>query len=621
MTAYRGSWVATLVVACTVQAAAALAQTGEVGPPRQLLPAPEPIEVAPPPKAPPPAVPPLQAEQAPPPSTTLPPSKAPSQVEAAADEDQDAIQVESLQALDPSSVGVLDEDQGGLGIDMWAGTRRALVEQLLPRLPAGTPSRAMRSLMRTLLLSTAKVPDGAATVPSLLGLRVERLAAAGDMEAVRQLLKVAPPNLDDARLTRAEVAGRLLAGDNAGACDRTQAMVRVDEDPYWLKALSFCKALAGEHDAAQVGVSLLRELGADEDRPFHALIDALAGDERAVVESLIAPTALHMAMLRAARRSIPADAVEGANAAILRVIATSPNADLQVRLKAAERAEAAGTLSAGALAQIYASIAFSPEELSNALSLAESNQGPGSRALLYQVAEIETIPSARAEILRKTWVLARESGGFGTAARVGATALLALTPGPELMWLAADASRALLTAGKFEAARAWFEVVLRQAAQADPEARFAALGLWPLMAIANAELATEWTPEVLARWVASQRELPEPVRQQRLSLMLSLLDGLDLVPDESAWEGLLLEGPLTETTYMPAPALWRGLERAAAAGRVGETVLLALLALGDLGPGGADPLTLRAVIAALANVGLDEHARAIALEAALTRGF
>jgi hypothetical protein len=597
MTAYRGSWAATLALACAVQGAAALAH--------------------PPPEAVPPAAPRPRAEQAP-----LPPAPAPTPTPgaAAADQDQGAIQVESLQALDPSSAGILDEDQGGLGVDMWAGTRRALVERLLPRLPAGSHSRAMRSLTRALLLSTAKVPDGAATAPSLLGLRVERLVAAGNMEAVRQLLKVAPPNLDDARLTRAEVAGRWLAGDNAGACDRAQAMVRVDEDPYWLEALSFCKALNGEHDAAQVGISLLREQGADDD-VFHALIGALAGDESAVVDSLIAPTALHLAMLRAARRSIPGDAVEGANAAVLRVIATSPNADLQVRLKAAERAEAAGTLSARALAQIYSSIAFSPEELSNALSLAESDQGPGGRALLYQVAAIETIPTARAEVLQKTWMLARASGGFGTAARVGAEALLALTPSAELLWLAPDASRALLTAGKFEAARAWFEVVLRQAAQADPEARFAALGLWPLMAIANAELDDRWSPEVLARWVASQRELPEAVRQQRLSLMLSLLDGLDLIADEGPWEGLLLEGPLTETTYMPAPALWRGLENAAAAGRVGETVLLALLALGDLGPGRADPLTLRAVIAALAKVGLDEHARAIALEAALTRGF
>ncbi len=614
MTACRGSAAALLVVGGAVLAAAALAQTGEVGPPRQLIPEPQAIEVGPPPKAVPPTPPqpPAEPPRAPTPTPT-PASLTP-------EGDQGGIQIERLQSLDPSSVGVLDEDQGGLGIDMWAGTRRALVERLLPRLPAGTRSRAMRRLMRALLLSSAKVPDGEPTVPSLLGLRVERLAAAGDMEAVRKLINLAPNNLDDARLARAEVAGRLLAGDNSGACDRTQVMVRVDEDPYWLKAMAFCKALNGEHAAAQVGMSLLREQGSDDDRVFFTLIEALAGDERAVIDSLIAPTALHLAMLRAARRSIPADAVEGANAAILRVIATSPNADLQVRLTAAERAEAAGTLSARALAQIYASIAFSPEEMSNALSLAESDHGPGSRALLYQVAAIETVPTARAEALKKTWALASESGGFGTAARVGVDALLALEPSAELLWLAPDAGRALLAAGKFEAAAAWFQVALRRASQADPEAGFAALSLWPLMVIVNPDLATRWTPEVLARWVASQRELPEALRQQRLSVMFSLLDGLDLMPDPVQWEALL-EGPLTETTYMPSPALWRGLENAAAAGRVGETVLLALLALGDLGPGRADPLALRAVVAALSTVGLDDHARAIALEAALARGF
>ncbi|MCZ6523585.1 MAG: hypothetical protein O7A68_06935 [Alphaproteobacteria bacterium] len=617
MIACRGSAAALLVIGGAVLAAAALAQTGEVGPPRQLIPQPQAIEVGPPPKAVPPAPPQLPAAPPRPPAAT--PTPAPTPASLAPEADHGCIQVERLQSLDPSSVGVLDEDQGGLGVDMWAGTSRALVERLLSRLPAGTRSRAMRRLMRVLLLSAAKVPEGEPTVPSLLGLRVERLAAAGDMEAVRQLINLAPNNLDDARLARAEVAGRLLAGDNAGACDRAQAMVRVDEDSYWLKAMAFCKALNGEHAAAQVGMSLLREQGTD-DRVFFTLIEALAGDERAVVDSLIAPTALHLAMLRAARRSIPADAVEGANPAILRVIATSPNANLQVRLTAAERAEAAGTLSARALAQIYASIAFSPEEMSNALSLAESDHGPGSRALLYQVAAIETVPTARAEALQKTWALASESGGFGTAARVGADSLLALEPSAELLWLVPDAGRALLAAGKFEAASAWFQVALRRSSQADPEAGFAALSLWPLMVIANPSLASRWTPEVLARWVASQRELPEALRQQRLSVMFSLLDGLDLMPDAGQWEALL-EGPLNETTYMPSPALWRGLENAAAAGRVGETVLLALLTLGDLGPGGADPLALRAVIAALSAVGLDEHARAIALEAALVRGF
>ena len=609
MTVSRSSASAALALAAALVCAQALAQTTEVGPPRQLLPLPEPIDVEPAPRVVPPASPILAPDGLPP---------APEGVAAGVVET--GIQVENLKALDPSSVGILDESQGGLGIDMWAGTPRSLVERLLPRLPTGTPSRAMQKLMQRLLLSTARVPEGTGSGPGLLGLRVERLVAAGDMEAVRQLLHVAPAHLDDGVLARADVASRLLAGDNAGACTRTEAMVRLDDDAYWLKVLAFCKALGGEHAAAAVGVELLREQGADDDRAFSTLIEALAGDDEAVIDSLIAPTALHLAMLRAARRTIPADAIEGASPAILRTIATSPNASLEVRLVAAERAEAAGTLSADALGRIYASIAFSPEEMGNALTVAESDHGPSGRALLYQVAEIEGLPTARASVLQKAWLLARESGGFGTAARVSARAALALEPSPELAWAAADAGRALLAAGEVRAARGWLEMAVQQASLANPEASFAALSLWPLIAIADAEEGVPWSPEILLFWVQGQQELPEATQQQRLSLMFSLLDGLGYTPDRAHWEALL-DGPLTVTTYMPSPALWLGLEVAAAGRRVGETVLLALLALGDLGPSRADPVTLRVVTSSLRQVGLEAEARALALEAALTRGL
>jgi hypothetical protein len=83
----------------------------------------------------------------------------------------------------------------------------------------------------------------------------------------------------------------------------------------------------------------------------------------------------------------------------------------------------------------------------------------------------------------------------------------------------------------------------------------------------------------------------------------------------------LLQGPLTVTGYLPSPALSRALAAAAADKRVGETVLLALLALGDVGPAGVDPSTLHAVIRALREIGLSTDARLIAIEAALGRNF
>jgi hypothetical protein len=72
---------------------------------------------------------------------------------------------------------------------------------------------------------------------------------------------------------------------------------------------------------------------------------------------------------------------------------------------------------------------------------------------------------------------------------------------------------------------------------------------------------------------------------------------------------------------MPHPAVWTALHQAAVAGRVAETIALAAQALGGEGPAGAAPQTLLAVFDALRAVGLDESARALALEAAIAAGL
>jgi len=70
----------------------------------------------------------------------------------------------------------------------------------------------------------------------------------------------------------------------------------------------------------------------------------------------------------------------------------------------------------------------------------------------------------------------------------------------------------------------------------------------------------------------------------------------------------------------PDPGLLFALSDAAAAHRIGETLLLALYALGPEGPGGCNPLALSRVITGLRQIGLDSEARAIAMEAAIAAG-
>jgi hypothetical protein len=124
----------------------------------------------------------------------------------------------------------------------------------------------------------------------------------------------------------------------------------------------------------------------------------------------------------------------------------------------------------------------------------------------------------------------------------------------------------------------------------------------------------------LAAWRSSLRGVPPHQAERRLAVVQGLLTALgDSVPAEE-WVALMGGPPLTSAT-VPQPALWHALPAAAAAGRRAETVLLALAALGEAGPGGAEPTTLHRVVAALHGAGLTEEARSLAAEAAIANGI
>lgn len=530
------------------------------------------------------------------------------------------VEVGAAGTVDPESVGLIEEADGGFGFDMWRGSDRGVVERLLPMLPTGLTSRAMNGLVRRLLLSTAAPPAGRAGI-NLLALRIERLAAMGDGVAVNHLMRASPPDLDDTMLAGVRLDALLLTADYVGACAQARDLVRRDDAPYWEKVLIFCQALSNRHDAAALGLALLRERGVEDDA-FDTLLRALAGDADSGLTSLRDPTVLHIAMLRAARIPVPEDAIENADPALARAIALTASVPLELRLLAAERAEALDALPTDMLGELYASVPFTPEELADPLGSAKADKGPMARALLYQALRIQVIPAARAEVLRASWALGGEAGGwdgFATAARVTRDSLLSLNPSPELVWVAGDAVRALLASDRWDAIGGWLDLAAAQAsANADAAAAVASLG--PIAALADNDDAWTWDSARFTAWWESRRDLPEPDRRLRAATLVGLLAALgSAIPPEALLQ--MIDGPPTVLTRIPSPTLLQQLDSAADAGRVGETVLLALIVLDPAAPGVPSPFTLAAAVSALNRVGLEAEARAIAVEAALAREF
>ncbi len=567
------------------------------------------------------------------------------------------VRTDVLQTINPDTVGTLTVEEGGLGIAMWSGTSRNLVDTLLPRLPVNAASAAMRSLMRRLLLSPAEAPRGESESGGLIALRIELLAAMGDLAGAHQLLTAIPKRDHNERLIRIDTDSRFLANDNHRACNLATRQIAERASSYWQKAFIFCQALAGEHQKAALGVSLLREMGA-KDEVFFSLVEALALGAAADMESLPDPSPLHLAVARAAKARLPADVVSSNRPGILKTIATSPNASVELRLEAAERAEAMGSLAVDTLRQLYTSASFSDEELANPLSKAEAESGPLSRALLYRTSLVQTVPTAQAEVVARALSLAREGGLYASTVRVFLPLLKRIPPSDELVWFAPEAVRALFISGEHQAARIWFDL-LRASSKYDKDAKDALAALLPVAHLAGYKDVDKWTTDRLIGWWRTIKESKEAGK--RATLLYSLFDALgEKVPDE-AWE-TLLEGPQRITVAMPHPALWYRLAFAANSSkapaerevvasvqpnilvnaegvdveaplaaaqaapgigrrRLGETVLLSLLALGESGPGAADPVVLSRVLSSLGTIGMAAEARTLAIEAALAGGL
>ena len=96
-----------------------------------------------------------------------------------------------------------------------------------------------------------------------------------------------------------------------------------------------------------------------------------------------------------------------------------------------------------------------------------------------------------------------------------------------------------------------------------------------------------------------------------------LLGAMGINVTEGSWRNLINEGNIYVEEIIPSSALRYQLIDAAENNRIAEVVAISLIMLGSDGPSKSSLISLNAVIRAMRNVGLEEDARAIAIEAAI----
>ena len=604
--------------------------------PVSLLPAQAPAAASDPNAAPPPPV----------PDDALPPE------ESAAP----AISASSLEAPSTDRIGLIDAAGGGFAANMWRGTDLELLRRVLPQLPRRMDSLAQRRLARALLLSAAAPPASSGAAPPVVGMdaggpsaaappaqwlletRLIGLAAIGDWDDALALMDLVPADqmTDGLRKLRADAS--LITGKTNTACAEAQTALNATGDAYWQKVQIYCNFANNQASAASLGLSVLREQGV-QDPLFFWTVDLLNGNRRLSPPNLGRPDPVHLMMLAKAGGPVPDAIIQGGDPTTLAVVAgiapppddkndKTPAAQKAERAKLAaesrvviaERAVAAGTLDAERLRLLYRQMNIK-DEAPPALATV-SVATVRERVFLFQTALAQNVPAARAEVIARAIDLTRADRGrqgpdLITVGRLYAPLILEMSPSPDLIWFSGAAARALLAAGELEKGREWLALA-RSMARTSIEAGQMADGLWPIDRLLNEGPHERIPPQALQAW---RETVAQDRRSENLGILLNLLAAVGEPVTAADWLPAMDNAPAPPTMAVTPPRIVNGLKLAQHDKRVGETVVFALLALGEEGPSAVEPAALQEVIAALMSVGREHDARALAVEALLVQGL
>jgi hypothetical protein len=503
--------------------------------------------------------------------------------------------VQPMPAPNAALPGLLDDSNAGLGANIWQGSSGAQLISLMPKLPAPQIQPSLRDLQLRLLLTKAPGPSAITGIDPLVPLRAERLHAMGfSTEAL--LLTRAGANAAPAD-AKGAFERALNAQDTQSACGKVDEVAGSQPilDLYWRKALLFCQIERGQTDQATLGLDLIRETP-DKDagtKDFIALASNLLGESKKKVKLAGSPDPLvSVMMLKAGVKPVTAQSAEapkptglaGAAAA-----ARAPALPLDQRIEAAEQAFAGGLVTVDELIQLYRQAQASGDPLS-------MPDSPLMRAQLYQAADQAFDPVRRAEFVQRALLNARARGSYFSLAALYRPIADRITPAPNLAWFAPEAARLMLWSGNLERGGFWLNLA-QGASAAQPDIARAVPGLEILAQMAG--LTGTYDADPVLAW---QQAGGNPAIAERLR-------GIEA--------GLGLPGGIAPVASGEAAAVGS----AAQAGRRGEAVLLALIALGGRGLANADSGTLAQSLGGLRAVGLEEEARRIGIEAAIVAGL
>jgi hypothetical protein len=446
------------------------------------------------------------------------------------------VQVQSLAAPDLFSPAAAET---GLSGDLWKDASPGVVKEALPKLAAKPLSPAATGLARRVLATGANAPAGIGDDPELGATRALALIALGEAKGADAVLDRVPGVSGSAQLSMAAAEAALITGADDKACKIGEALNVERGAPYWLRLRAFCQALAGQHDAAQLTLSLAVQQ--TKDAEYARLMNALLSGTPAGAANL----------------------KNGVNYALSRKLGLDVSS-----------------------------------------AAAQATASPALKAVVKPADAPSDLTAGQASALA-TLRAAKGLSAFTDAAKAGLPSIAALAGAGAPLEDPVLFARAALAAGDLATAQ-----TIRGKLTGDTVPGATTLDLALLdatLAAAEGKKDSQILDGLIERGVQGGAKSPA----QPAALILAAFGG-----------AIGSEARASFAAFDPGkPAAPAGrlivLDDAAAAGRQGETALLALSIAADAGPAGPGPVDRARLVRALLKAGLEADARAFAVEGLL----
>ena len=388
-------------------------------------------------------------------------------------------------------------------------------------------------------------------------------------------------------------------------------------DIYWKKIQIFCQILNDEIHKANLGLSLIKEHENFNDDIFLNIVDSLIYKEEIDISQYADIDLLNLTMTRIGKIILPDDLSFPNDPLFLSMLYRMPNVPIETRIRALEQSQKLISIPEDIIQEMYNSYEIKENETKFSLDSDFPDLGPATQAILYQRAIKEVNIENKAKILKKALDIALEHKSYSLIVQLNLETILEIKPSKTLLWFANTASKALFYSNELEVAFEWYELLIKYKDD-NIDLFIDFIEIWP---IAEIYKLYEKDFQNNTEFNISQEEIVKSINKfelqnEKLNFNTQgfyFLETFGIKINPSIWLATL-EVSEDNLLIMPNSSILSLLEFAANNNRVGETVLLILIATDGNELNKLNPFFLQKIIKSLDRVGLGGKVKDLIIE-------